>query len=157
MNCDVTLTKEEFKVLHNSLCDLDRFCQFKEIEEIVARIRGVALKSAYAQDEAAFDRQHTYFESFREANGLRARWSIYELDAHGFLCPHPFEGATHVLYDNHWGQGDPQVEIDGRTWADLYRAADKVITKSGDMHHCFIESFTPIRDKPGHLRLTTGS
>lgn len=157
MNCDVTLTKEEFKVLHNSLCDLDRFCQFKEIEEIVTRIRRVALKSAYAQDEEAFDRQHTYFESFREANGLRAIWSIYELDEHGFLDLHPFEGATHVLYDSHWGQADSEVEIDGCTWADLYRAADKAITKSGDTHHCFIESFTPIQDKPGHLRLSTGS
>ena len=160
----ITLTHQQWRDLHNALCSAEReasklFAVLKDGGEGLAALKSVreALAPAYAQDEAAFDRQHTYFESFREANGLKAIWSIYELDEHGFLDLHPFEGATHVLYDSHWGEVDSEVEIDGCTWADLYRAADKAIIKSGDTHHCFIESFTPIRDKPGHLRLTTGS
>ena len=61
MNGPVTLTAEEFKVLHNSLCDLNRFSQFKEIDEIVDRIRRVALKSAYEQDNKAFETKHEYY------------------------------------------------------------------------------------------------
>ena len=160
----ITLTHQQWRDLHNALCSAEReasnlFAVLKDGGEGLAALKSVreALAPAYAQDEAAFDRQHTYFESFREANGLKAIWSIYELDEHGFLDLHPFEGATHVVYDSHWGEGDPEVAIGGCTWADLYRAADKAIQQSEDGHHVFIERFTPIRDRPGYLRLSTGS
>jgi hypothetical protein len=160
----ITLTRGQWTRLHNALCNAEAkagglFEVLKDGGEGIAALRSVreALAPAYAQDEEAFDRQHTYFESFRQTNGLRAQWSIYELDEHGFLQPHAFEGATHVVYDNHWGETGVEVNIDGCTWADLYRAADTAIQQSGDDHHVFIERFTPIRDRPGHLRLITGS
>ncbi len=160
----ITLTHSQWRDLHNALCAAEAkaghlFEVMKDGGEGIAALRSVreALAPAYAQDEAAFDRQHTYFESFRQANGLKAIWSIYELDEHGFLDLHPFESATHVVYDSHWGEGDPTVEIGGCTWADLYRAADQAIQQSEDSHHVFIERFTPIKDRPGYLRLSTGS
>ncbi len=160
----ITLTHRQWNDLHNALCAAEAkaghlFEVMKDGGEGLAALRSVreALAPAYAQDEEAFNRQHTYFESFREANGLKAIWSIYELDQHGFLDLHPFEGATHVVYDSHWGETDPEVEIDGCTWADLYRAADQAIQQSADSHHVFIERFTPIKDRPGFLRLSTGS
>lgn len=160
----ITLNKKQWRDLHNALCSAEReasnlFAVLKDGGEGLAALKSVreALAPAYAQDEEAFDRQHGYFDSFRQANGLHAIWSIYELDQHGFLDIHPFEGATHVVYDSHWGKGDPEVEINGMTWADLYRAADQAIQQSGDSHHIFIESFTPISGRPGYLRLSTGS
>ena len=160
----ITLTKDQWTRLHNALCAAEAkagslFYVLKDGGEGIAALKSVreALAPAYAQDKEAFDHQHNYFESFREANGLRAQWSIYELDEHGFLDLHPFEGATHVVYDSHWGETDPEAEIGGCTWADLYRAADAAIQQSGDDHHVFIERLTPIRDRPGYLRLTTGS
>lgn len=160
----ITLTHSQWRDLHNALCAAEAkaghlFEVMKDGGEGIAALRSVreALAPAYAQDEEAFDRQHTYFESFREANGLKAVWSIYELDQHGFLDLHPFEGATHVVYDSHWGETDPEVEIDGCTWADLYRAADRAIQQSDDDHHLFIERFSSIKDRPGFLRLSTGS
>lgn len=159
MNTSVTLTAEEFKILHNSLCDLNRFCQFKEIGEIVERIRKVALKSAYEQDNKAFETKHDYYREYQEMHKLRAIWSIYELDpAKGFNSVDPYsKDAEYIVYDNHWGDSEVVKKIEGPTWGDLYRAADAAIRESGDTHHCFIESFTPIKDKPGHLRLNTGS
>ena len=159
MNCSPTLTAEEFKVLHNSLCDLDRFSQFKEIADIVERIRRVALKSAYEQDNLAFETKHDYYREYQELHKLQAIWSVYELDpAKGFDSVDPYTGTgQYIVYDNHWGGSDVVVKIGGPTWGDLYRAADEAIRASGDSHHVFIESFTPIRDKPGHLRLSTGS
>ena len=160
----ITLNKKQWRDLHNALCSAEReasnlFAVLKDGGEGLAALKSVreALAPAYAQDEEAFDRQHGYFDSFRQANGLHALWSIYELDQHGFLDIHPFEGATHVVYDSHWGESDPEVEINGMTWADLYRAGDQAIQQSGDSHHIFIESFTPIKGRPGYLRLSTGS
>jgi len=155
MNSDITLTKEEFKVLHNSLCELDRFSQFQEIEQIVAQIRDVALKSAYEQDTLTFDRKYNHYAHWRQHYQLTSHWSIYDVD--DLTLSHPYADAQYVIYDNHWGQ-DPVVQpIEGRDWNSLYRAADAAIQASGDQHHCFIESFTVVADRPGHLRLSTGS
>jgi hypothetical protein len=156
MNCSPTLTAEEFKVLHNSLCDLDRFGQFKEIADVVERIRKVALKGAYEQDRQAFDSKWKQYDYWREHYGLKTTWSLYEVD-NMTLC-HPYKDAEYVIYDNHWGSGGEVVrKIEGKDWNALYRAADSAIQASGDNHHSFIESFTPVADKPGHLRLGTGS
>lgn len=156
MYCNVTLTAEEFKVLHNSLCDLNSFCQFKEIKEIVERIRKVALKSAYDQDNTAFKRKHDHYSNVREQYGLRTNWSIYEVD--DLDLRHPYQDAAYVVYTDHWGDtGEIIQAINGPTWVDLYRAADAAIRRSGDGHHCFIEDFQPLKDDPTHLRLRTGS
>lgn len=158
MNGPVTLSAEEFKILHNSLCDLNSFCQFKEIGEVVERIRKVALKSAYEQDNRAFETKHDYYREYQEMHKFRSIWSIYELDINpGFNGVDPYKGAEYIVYDNHWGDSEVVRKIEGPTWGDLYRAADAAITESGDEHHVFIESFTPIKDRPGYLRLSTGS
>ena len=155
MNTAVTLSAEEFKILHNSLCELNRFSQFKEIEEIVERIRGVALKSAYEQDNRAFTAKHDHYRDIQKRDGFRSIWSVYEVSDLDSI--HPYHDAEYVVYDNHWGDSEVVRKIEGPFWADLYRAADACIQASGDGHHAFIESFTPIKDKPGHLRLGTGS
>lgn len=157
MNCSITLTAEEFKVLHNSLCDLNGpATRYPEVAEVLERIRKVALKSAYEQDQAAFDRKWEHYHKVREEHGLRTSWSLYEVESLTQL--HDYGDAEYVVYDEHWGDsGEVVRRIEGRDWLSLYRAADACIRASGDGHHSFIESFTPIKDKPGHLRLGTGS
>lgn len=155
MNCSPTLTAEEFKVLHNSLCALSTI-DHPRVSELVERIREVALKGAYEQDSESFNRKWKQYDHWREHYGLTSTWSIYEVD-NMTLC-HPYKDAEYVVYDQHWGDGGEVVrKIEGRDWNALYRAADSAIQASGDGHHCFIESFEPIADKPGHLRLSTGS
>lgn len=155
MNCTVTLSPEEFKILHNTLCDLAHLNN-PSVEVLVERIRKVALKGAYEQEHRDFEQKWDHYRNVREQYGLGTSWSLYEvedLDQH-----HPFEDAAYVVYDQHWGESGEVVKaINGVTWTDLYRAADAAIRASGDNHHSFIESFEPIKDKPGHLRLTTGS
>ena len=159
MNCNPTLTAEEFKILHNSLCELNSLAyhhHVPKVEEIVERIRQVALKSAYEQDNRAFETKHDHYRSIQERDGLRAIWSVYEVNDLDSI--HPYHDAEYVVYDEHWGEtGETVRKITGPFWSDLYRAADSAIQASGDTHHCFIEAFTPIEDKPGHLRLHTGS
>ena len=158
MNTAVTLTADEFKVLHNSLYDLNQLAYYHhvpKVEEIVERIRKVALKSAYEQDQADFDRKHREYQHWQQHYGLRSTWSLYQVNL--MTTCHPYKDATHVVYDEHWGDKEVVIEIDGKDWNALYRAADAAIQQSGDGHHCFIESFSTTEDKPGHLRLHTGS
>jgi hypothetical protein len=144
VNCDVTLTAEEFRQIHNALC----FAHADGIQKTVETIR-TALAGAYAQDDSAFDRKMSYFRRFQEENKFKAIWSIYKLDEHGFLKDHPYTSDAFVVY-----QGG-HVPVCGATWGDVYRAADKAIFISGDDHHIFIEAFE-LRNG-NELHLTTGS
>lgn len=152
MNCDVTIAAENFKIIHNTLWELE----YQGLDGAVgaARIRA-ALGDAYAQDDAAFERKHDHYRTVQQQLGLRSIWSIYTVD-NMTLC-HPYKEAEYVIYDNHWGDAEVVRKIEGRDWNALYRAADAAIQASGDDHHVFIEHFEPVADKPHHLRLTTGS
>ena len=124
-----------------------------KVDEFDRIIEGfqMGLKDAYEQDSSSFDRKMDYYSQFRDENGLNAIWSIYELEEHGFLFNHPWEGAKVLVYKN------TTAKIQGPTWADLYRAADVVIERSGDDHHVFIEGFAPYGTDNSMLELTTGS
>ena len=153
----VTVKGRDFKQIHNALCELRNVSSLlSEVVngniagrlERVVRDLDEGLADAYRQDDAQFDSKMDYYEDFKKHNGLRAIWSIYELPLHGFLQDHPYRGALTLSYQGH------AVPILGQTWADLYRAADDVIRRSGDGHHIFIEGFLFAGDE---LRLTTGS
>jgi hypothetical protein len=154
----VTLRGEDFKTLHNTLCDLRGLVQRMETSMIKTQefdriIEGLemGLKGAYEQDNDQFDSKMDYYSQFRDENGLNAIWSIYELEEHGFLFNHPWEGASVLVYKN------TTAKILGPTWADLYRAADVAIERSGDDHHVFIEGFGRYATDNSMLELTTGS
>jgi hypothetical protein len=152
----VTLRGADFSKLHNSLCVLRNICDrssdslARELNPVIHAMEQ-ALEDAYDQDETAFDRKMEYYTEFKRENGLRAIWSIYELEEHGFLYNHPWEGASVLVY------GRNTVKIQGPTWADLYRAADIAIEESGDDHHCFIEGFGKYATDNSMLELRTGS
>lgn len=160
----VTLRAEDFRTVHNTLCelrsivgDMERsMIKIERLESVIARFEQ-GLADAYAQDNEIFESKMDYYHQFQKDNQLRTVWSIYELPMHGFLEQHPFQGALQVAYVDHWGDEPVFEEIQGTTWGDLYRAADRAIRRSGDDHHCFIEAFRPNPAEPAQLRLTTGS
>jgi hypothetical protein len=158
----VTLSGQDFKTIHNTLCDLRNIVQRMErsmikIDEFERIIEGFeqGLSDAYAQDDSIFDRKHDYYMEFRRENGLGSIWSIYELPVHGFILNHIYPSDAFVVYRDHWGDNeDMHYPVLGPTWGDVYRAADLAIRNSGDEHHVFIEGF---QVKGNELRLTTGS
>lgn len=152
----VTLRGEDFKTIHNTLCDLRGLAQrmersmikVEEVERIITQFE-YGLKDAYEQDESVFDDKMDYFRAFQNENELAAIWSMYELPVHCFLQAHPFSSDAFVVY------GKGHVPVLGPTWGDVYRAADCAIRNSGDFHHCFIEGFDV---KNGNeLHMYTGS
>lgn len=165
MNCNPTLTAEEFKTVHNALWELDSVTRqlegilnpelYAKLARAGSTIR-VGLKGAYEQDNDAFDRKNNHYEKIQSQSGFKTIWSIYEVE--DLEADHPFTDALQVAYKDHWGDEPVFVEIQGMgTWVDLWRAADEAIRRSGDQHHIFIEQFRPNPKNPQQLLLTTGS
>lgn len=157
----VTLRGEDFRTVHNTLCDLRSLVEqmthsMIKIDDVQRIIEGfeAGLKDAYEQDNSAFDAKMDYYGEFKSENGLRSIWSMYELPVHGFLEKHPYPSDSFVCYTDHWGDGRKHYPVMGPTWGDVYRAADLAIRESGDDHHIFIEAF---RVKGNELHLSTGS
>ena len=154
----VTLRGEDFKTIHNTLCDLRGLVQRMErsmikVEEFDRIIEGfqMGLKDAYEQDGSAFDRKMDYYNQFRIENSLSANWSIFNLDEGEFFNLHPWQGAKEIRYN------ETSAPILGPTWGDLYRAADEAMRRSGT-HHSFIEEFGPYTAGDNSvLWLSTGS
>jgi hypothetical protein len=160
----VVLKGDDFSTVHNTLCELREIeMRLNEVlkPEMVERLHRVikgfeaGLADAYAQDNAAFESKMEYYDAIRVGAKLRAIWSIY--DVTDMTQDHPYEGALQVAYKEHWGGQPVFAEIQGSTWADLYRAADQCIRNSGDDHHIFIEQFRHNPDEPTQLLLSTGS
>lgn len=152
MNCNPTLTAEEFKTIHNTLCAMEY--QGMDAKTAAEKIRE-ALAGAYAQESKAFSTKSDHFDQVKQDLGLDAIWSIYEVD--NLSERHPFKGATHVVYKDHWGKGDVVIPINGSTYAALYVAGNAAIRHSGDVHHVFIEQFKQSSINPEILFMTTGS
>lgn len=157
----VTLRGEDFRTVHNTLCDLrsvqERLCGVVSnavVDQLQNIIKGfeAGLKDAYEQDSSAFDRKMDHYSDIQSENKLRAIWSMFEVS--DLRTPHPFTGATAVVYSDHWGPGPVRAPIEGALWVDLFRAADAAIRASGDDHHIFIEQLRP---SGTDLVLQTGS
>jgi hypothetical protein len=109
---------------------------------------------AYAQYERHLD------DVAGEYGITSSTWSVWgDEDQQDFEAPHPFKGATTVVYesDPYWGEpsGKFSAPIKGERWVDLWVAADLILSKCGDKNHRFIESFDDCRN--GNLLLGCGS
>ena len=165
MNCSFTLTAEEFRDVHNGLCDI-RF-GIKDLADILSKKKlkqlkkGLAqvekgLKLVYEQDEAASNKNSAHYNAVGEEKNFISIWSIDTVD--DLYQQHPFVGAKSVLYLDNYGTGvDNLIPIEGNTWVDLWEAADKAIRQSGDTHHVFIEGLHTPDGDASILVLSTGS
>lgn len=157
MNCNPTLTAKEFKTIHNALCDIrsiassiDGVVREAITDKLDRAIREFesGLRGAYDQDHTAFDRKCALFQDIQEGSKFTSIWSIYEVEN---FADTPFPDAETVLY-----QG-VEEKLYATDWHALWEAADRVICKSGDEHHIYIEAFSPNPKKPTQLLLSTGS
>jgi hypothetical protein len=160
MNCDVTLTANEFKDLHNALCELrgivermnHTMVKIESVQDVVSKME-YALQSAYTQDNDAFDRKYSHYRNVKEELGLDAIWSVYEVE--DLNERHPFPSDAFVVYKDHWGEKPVHCAVYGSTWAAIYTAANACVRDSGDEHHVFIERF--VLKNGNELHMTTGS
>lgn len=166
VSCDITLKSEDWHKLHNAICDLRSLRSRSDmsqiiiptdhLDQVISRLQD-ALRDGYAQEDKDFESKYAYYRKFGEQAQMLSIWSLHDLPVGGFSTPHEFVGVTHLIYDHPCHQFPTTVRIGGALWSDLYCAADLAIRQSGDLHHVFIESFEPVPDQPGYLRLVTGS
>lgn len=107
---------------------------------------------------SGWDIESDHFTDYQIDEGLMAVWSVYGLGIRMDRCP-PFEveGKT-IVYKVHWGDKEVCHVIEGPTWGDVYKAADRCIRESGDEHHIFIENLDEMEfDENGEMELWTGS
>lgn len=142
----VTLKGEDFRTIHNTLCELrslvERMTQSMiKIDDVQKIVQGfeAGLQDAYDQDNAAFTSKMEHYSDVQTEGGFRAIWSIFTVD--NLYEDHPYRNANCIVYRNHWGAGPVRVKFEGTRWADLFAAADAAIRASGDDHHIFIEQF----------------
>lgn len=104
-----------------------------------------------------------YFEKHQIANGLETIWDIHEIEDINAECVVKIDGKKIVYKDYKCGFSEDVMwsteftyttVVEGNTWLDLWKAANKVMLKSGT-HHSWIEDFTVQED--GSFLLTTGS
>jgi len=161
-----TLTASEFKLVHNGLCEV-RAVSYqmtgvisetlsKRLTKAIEAIEE-GLESAYIQDDKLMTHRSAYYKTIADMFRLNSScWSILEVE--NMFEPSPFLSAISIRYEGK----DTQIGISEGCvgfvrWLDLYITADKAIQRSGDMHHVFIEAFTPVENEPGVLLLQTGS
>jgi hypothetical protein len=160
-----TLTAEEFKTIHNGLCELESAVRrleqvinpelYKRLAHGASEIRQ-GLARAYQEDNTIMDRKWTHYQDVGQQLGMDDTvWSVYQVD--NLADRHPYEGADRVVYRNHWGKNPVSCSINGLTWSALWIAANACIRDSGDDHHVFIEDFKPDAEDPRTLILSTGS
>jgi hypothetical protein len=121
-----TLTTDEFKNIHNALCDLDSLShsleeilkpeKFIQLQKAKTAIRQ-ALKRAYDEDNRLFTERSDLCDEVRSECHFNSFWSMYEVD--DFYAKHPFKGAEFVVYNDHWGNGPAKAAIPGDRWIDL--------------------------------------
>jgi hypothetical protein len=165
MNCSPTISAEEFKTIHNAVCNLDSIChQLEDILKpelylkLVKARNGIrdGLAGAYEQDHEAFSRKSRHYDEVKADLGIKnSEWSIYEVD--NMNDRHPYQGATVICYKNHWGEKPVSSAINGSTWAALWVAANAAIRDSSDEHHVYVEQFRQSQENPEVLYLSTGS
>lgn len=161
MNCNPTLTSQEFSDIHNAKCEIHSIANslegvvsdrlYARLEKAIALLNK-GLERAYELDDAAFEKNSVHYDEVSKQHGFKTVWSVYEVtNLYSLFEP----VATHVLYKNHWGESEVLVPIKGTSWVDVWIAAEQAILNSGDMHHIFIEAFK-LNDN-GYFELSTGS
>ena len=111
-------------------------------------------QEAAVEQMAEFDAKFDYYDTIREALGLSAVWSIYEIE--NLSDRHPYEGVKFLKYNDYNSGKDIVVEINGHTYAALFVAANAVLNRA-NTHHNFIEAFEQSTTNPEMLVLYTGS
>lgn len=156
------LTTEEFKRIHNALCNLDMITEnlggviHESLHEKLLKAKETireCFKRAYDEDDRLFKDRSSHYSEICSKIGASTVWSKYEVE--DLTKKHNLGEVRYLVYKDHWGDSPVSVPVKGNTWEALYRAADSAIRKSGDSHHIFIEQFYVQPD--GTVLLSTGS
>ena len=90
----VTLHAEDFKTVHNTLCELRSLTErmthsMIKIEDVQRIVEGFeqGLKNCYEQERNIWTVKNEHYDTVKQELGLSSIWSIYEVEE--LAQPHP--------------------------------------------------------------------
>lgn len=103
-------------------------------------------------DFSFFEQCYDFFARIQHAKKFITIWSMYEIRDFTKIA---YKGTftLHRDTDEYWGKST-SCTLTNPTYLQLWAAADKLIRKSGDHHHVYIEGFKRRGDK---LTICVGS
>lgn len=88
--------------------------------------------------------------------GEGVKLAVWAIDQSLLMSKQPaINGECTIVYDMHWGEDEVSETVTDPTYTDLYLIASRLIHRSGDTHHVFIENF--YHDHANVWKLSTGS
>jgi hypothetical protein len=171
---EFTFNDQELKDLHNSECEVYQIVKelssmFREDHRLcesadrALRLFDKAMDRYHKAESQAMHNWFDYCDEWKRKLGVElAIWSIQDVDfeeehdwAHLADANSDLPNTITVATDG-WSEQQGTAIVCGRTWADLYVAADQAIRASSDHHHVFIEGFAPT-GKGRRLEIIAGS
>lgn len=167
MSKTYTITSKQISDLHNGMCEIRRMMDmfenmFKEDSHVnQSLIRAFEYiepvrKELMDRKDADFDRVFNMAKKVADLNGFKNTiWSIYEIENFEDISNIPV-GSKILSY---YSSQEHYVTVEGPTWLDCWKAADKLVKESSDDHgdHVFIESFRSLKLKEGFYEVVLGS
>ena len=150
------LTAKEVSDLHNArvyLLHALEHCSevFKEDSYVVENLKRsmkylkpVATRVIKIQDDIRDNIFNVSRNIAKNNNFKHSIWSIYDVENFEDKSPVPVGAKLSSYYSGK----DFTVTVEGPTWLDLWKATDKLIASTEDMHgdHIFIEQYNKISD-----------
>jgi hypothetical protein len=145
----VTLRKDETRVMLLVLPPAQYPVQRREDDKMMGE------DYEPADGEPADGSHAQYCQETAEAQGFTASmWSYRKVM---FGEPHVFPGRTEMWHRS-WNDPEPLCEpIPGPLWLDIWKAADRLIARSRNHDHRFIEGLRQDANDPRRLILVTGN
>ena len=169
MSKTYTIDSKQISAIHNGMCEI-RFLMshfeemFKEDCHLNQKLKRAfeyiepVRKELMDRKDADFDRVFNMAKKVAELNGFKNTiWSIYEIESFEDISNIPV-GSKLLSYNS---SQEHYVTVEGPTWLDCWKAADKLVKEISDVHgdqdHVFIESFRSLKLKEGFYEVVLGS
>ena len=161
------LTEEEVSNLRSAIVYLFSAIEqgeeiFKEdssfmqnLKQSMEYLNPIASRVSKIQDDALEDKWDLS-QRIAKLNGLKhSIWSMYEVANFEDQSSVP-EGAKLRSY---YSGNDFAVTVEGSTWLDLWKATDKLISSTEELHgdHVFIENFYKVKSNDNIYEVSLGS
>ena len=162
-----TITDKQISAIHNGICEI-RFLMshfeemFKEDSHLNQKLKRAfeyiepVRKELMDKVDADHDRVYNMSRKVAELNGFKNTiWSMYEIN--GFDEKSNVPVGSKLL--SYYSSKEHYVTVEGPTWLDCWKAADKLVKESSDDHgdHVFIEDFRSLKLKEGFYEVSLGS
>lgn len=165
MSYHPVLTDQEFAQIHAGIVALRRELglldtaalapdSWSRMSTAVASIES-AVMGAHEAGQAVLELRGNYYSMIQREQGFLSRWNISAVANMDHI--HPWPHARRVVYSLPWrDMTEVGVPIEGVTWLDLYRAADRAVALNGETRYTSIEGFSASGAEPEVLVLFTG-